>query len=368
MADPLPRTLAVLHDGIAQGLNLGAQLYVSLDGQTVADVAVGEARPGEAMTPDHLTLWMSAGKPVTAALAVGCVAEGTLSLDGPVADAMPEFGVNGKDAITLRHLLTHTGGFRGPMNNFSPGTWDELVARACALRQEPGWVPGERAGYHVGSSWFVLGRLVELATGRSLGEQVTLMYLHDEHALPDAALPRIGMSPEELERLRPLIAPMHSTDPAARGEFAGNRDDAITVPRPGANARGPIRMLGRFYERLHAATRGDSGGGLDPDLARQAVARQRVGMHDRTFDAPLDWGWGVMLDSKRYGGEHAYGFGPYASDATFGHGGNQSSNGFCDPERRLVVAWTCNGMPGEPTHQARNRAINAAVYEDLRLA
>ena len=38
------RTLNILRLGIEQGLHLGAQIYVSLDGQTLLDDAVGEAR------------------------------------------------------------------------------------------------------------------------------------------------------------------------------------------------------------------------------------------------------------------------------------------------------------------------------------
>jgi CubicO group peptidase (beta-lactamase class C family) len=75
-----------------------------------------------------------------------------------------------------------------------------------------------------------------------------------------------------------------------------------------------------------------------------------------------------MIDSKQYAGEHAYGFGPHASADTFGHSGNQSSCAYADPKHGLVVAWTCNGMPGEAKHQARASAINRAIYEDLGLA
>jgi hypothetical protein len=39
-------------------------------GQTIADLALGEARSGNALRPDHLMLWMSATKPVTA-VAIG---------------------------------------------------------------------------------------------------------------------------------------------------------------------------------------------------------------------------------------------------------------------------------------------------------
>jgi CubicO group peptidase (beta-lactamase class C family) len=63
-----------------------------------------------------------------------------------------------------------------------------------------------------------------------------------------------------------------------------------------------------------------------------------------------------------------YGYGKYASAKTFGHSGSKSSCAFCDPDHQLVVAWVCNGMPEESKHQARQRAINEAIYEDLNLA
>jgi len=81
----------------------------------------------------------------------------------------------------------------------------------------------------------------------------------------------------------------------------------------------------------------------------------------------MDWGLGLMLSSYRKADNAPYGFGRYASRSAFGHGGNQSSIGFCDPENELVVAWVANGMPGEKAHQQRNRAINEAIYQDLGL-
>jgi CubicO group peptidase (beta-lactamase class C family) len=60
-----------------------------------------------------------------------------------------------------------------------------------------------------------------------------------------------------------------------------------------------------------------------------------------------------------------YGYGSQASEAAFGHSGAQSSCAFADPARGVVVVWICNGRPGEPRHQRRARAVNAAIDEDL---
>ena len=101
----LPKSRAVLERGIDEGLHPGAQLYVSRRGEPVAELALGEARPGVAMRPDTLVLWLSSTKPV-AAVAIGQLWErGLLRLDDPIALHEPEFAQGGKDGITIRHRV-----------------------------------------------------------------------------------------------------------------------------------------------------------------------------------------------------------------------------------------------------------------------
>src|SRR2546430_1200029 len=112
MAPKLTRTVAVIEQGIAQGLHIGAQIFVSLDGQTIGDVALGEARRGVPMRADTLMLWLSSAKPITAVAIAQLWERGKLELDDRVAKRIPEFAAHGKDRITIRHILTHTAGFR----------------------------------------------------------------------------------------------------------------------------------------------------------------------------------------------------------------------------------------------------------------
>jgi CubicO group peptidase (beta-lactamase class C family) len=110
---------------------------------------------------------------------------------------------------------------------------------------------------------------------------------------------------------------------------------------------------------------------LSADAVDDMTRRHRTGLFDKTFGHVIDFGLGLIINSRDDAEEDdalPYGYGPYASRETFGHSGAQSSCAFCDPRHRLVVAWACNGMPGEPAHQRRQRALNAAVYEDLGLA
>lgn len=367
----LSRTIGVIEAGIGRGLHPGAQLYVSLRGRTVFDDAFGRTEfngSGVPVTPDSLTLWMSAGKPLAAISIAQLAAAGKIGLEERIAAHIPAFDRHGKGAITVRHLLHHTGGFRGPMGSFEPGTWEHQVEKACSLKLEPGWVPGQKAGYHPGSSWFILGELVRVASGQSY-DQYVREHVFGPLGINDAW---VGMPHAQWDAYGERVAPTLITDPAQKNVVTRLNDPEINaVPRPGANARGPVRALGNVYEALlspHSAQVSARPTLLSPAEIVTLAARSRVGLFDHTFKCVLDWGLGFLVDSKEYAGEHPYGYGPHASPAAFGHSGNQSTCAFADPAHGLAVAWACTGMPGDAAHDARQKAINAAIYEDLGLA
>jgi CubicO group peptidase (beta-lactamase class C family) len=360
----LPRTCAVIDSGIQVGLHVGAQVYAALDGRVVADFGRGEARPGVPMTADTIMLWLSASKPVTAAAVMQLVERGKLVLDEPVSKLIPEFAQHGKDSITLRHLLVHTGGFRWVNVDPLQTSWSEIIAQICAARPERGWIPGQKAGYHPYSSWYILGELVRRADGRPIGE-----YARQEIFLPlDMIDSWIGMPAEDRLRNRERMGVMLQLDKAEPYPHRYDTPEGADQPAPGGNARGPMHDLGRFYQML--LSHGELAGArvLSPESVKLMTTPQRVGMFDETFRHVMDWGLGTIIDSNRYGAETVpYGYGKYSSPGTFGHGGSQSSVAFADPDRQLAVAVVFNGMPGEAKHDIRMRAILAALYEDLWL-
>ncbi|HXW85445.1 MAG TPA: serine hydrolase domain-containing protein, partial [Candidatus Binataceae bacterium] len=156
----------VIEDGIKARLHLGAQLYVSRAGSTVGDLAFGEAREGVPMRPDTLNLWMSSVKPITAIAIAQQWERGKLELDDPVARHLPEFAAKGKDRVTVRHVLTHTGGFPFAVTNWAVIPWEKIIGELCDAPLLPGWVPGERMGYHVASGWYALAEIVRRIDGR----------------------------------------------------------------------------------------------------------------------------------------------------------------------------------------------------------
>ena len=366
--DRLPRAVAAIERGGAEGLHVGAQLYASLDGEVVADFARGLARTGPdvPMAPGTLMLWLSATKPVAAVAVAQLWERGLLDLDDPVARHIDRFGARGKDRITLRHLLTHTGGLRALAGQWEEQSWDDIVAAVCDMRPEPDWVPGRKAGYHLATSWYILGELVRrLDPQHRPFERYVREMIFQPVGMRDAW---VGLPPEKYRTYGDRIGYMHDTASEPRPFHPGDTEPGAAACRPGSNGRGPVRELGYFYEMLLGRGRREGAQVLSPQSVEAITATHRVGMYDFTFRHTMDWGLGFLINSGRYPpGPAPYGYGPHASPRTFGHGGSQCCTAFADPERSLVVAILWNGRPGEPKHDRRLRETVAALYEDLGL-
>ncbi|MEM7481886.1 MAG: serine hydrolase domain-containing protein [Acidobacteriota bacterium] len=370
-ADRLPAAVGEIAQGIDEGLHLGAQLYVSIGGRPVADFALGGDREGRPLEPTDLALWLSATKPVTA-VAVGQLWErGLLALDDPVARHLPEFGEHGKGDITLRHLLTHTGGIRMLEVGWPHASWEEILDKICQRRPEPRWTAGEKAGYHLTSSWFVLGEVIRRLDGRPFSTYVR-QEIFEPLDLDDSW---IGMPEETFEGYGDRIAKTYNTADDEGAPFRRPREhswhglERVTRPSPGGNGRGPIRELGRFYEALAAGGALDGRRILRPQTVEALTARHRVGLYDHTFKHILDWGLGFIPDSKQYGEDTVpYAYGRLCSRRTWGHSGYRSSTGFADAAHGLVVALVFNGTPDDAGHDRRMRRVLEAIYWDLGLA
>jgi len=370
---PMPRRVVdLLRQGIDDGLHLGAQAYASVDGETRLDLAVGEARKGAPMQRETLVLWLSACKPVTAVAVAQQIEAGRLELDRPVAADIPEFGPHDKDSITLRHVLTHTGGFRAAPFKYPRDDWDTIIAAICDARLEPRWTPGVDAGYHPHTGWFILAELVKRASGLPFARYVR-EHVFDRLGMDDCWVGMDGDAYGGYVRDARLAATYDTEGPRPKPHTWHQRA-WVTGVRPGGNGYGPARQVARLYEAL-------LNGGAHPDrpdspvLTADTVARltdrhrsDTPDAPDRTFKHPMDWGLGFILGHDPYEPKRPYSYGPHASAGAFGHGGYQSSVAFADPAHGLAAAVVCNGTPGERGHHLRMQPILAALYEELGLA
>src|SRR5262249_52777601 len=96
------------------------------------------------------------------------IQRGLISLDEPVQTYVPEFKGEGKEKITVRHLLTHTSGLRAGIETRSGWKGQAAaVQRACAER--PISPPGLEFRYS-DINFFMLGEIVQRVTRTPLQE------------------------------------------------------------------------------------------------------------------------------------------------------------------------------------------------------
>lgn len=361
-----PKAYEIAVRGIDEKLHLGVQVYASKEGKPLIDDGIGEARPGAAMTPRTVNLWLSASKPLTAVAVAQLRERGLLELDAPVARYVPAFRGQGKEHITLRHLLTHTSGLKEEAGEPWP-SGGESLRRLLTLSLEQGRSPGETAAYSPAVAWFVLGEVVRAVDGRRI-DRYLREEVFDPLGVDDWSL---GIDSERLEELGDRIGWMFTR--TRSGELVPhaffNSPEGLAAVNPGANGRGSARSLGRFYEALLGGGRLGAARILEPESVALFTSRQRIGLYDHTLRHVVDWGLGFTVNSNRYGPESVpYSFGRHAGDEAFGHSGAQSSVAFADPAFDLVVAVVFNGQPGEGRHQLRMRAFLSALYEEMGLA
>jgi CubicO group peptidase (beta-lactamase class C family) len=141
------------------------------DGETtIAPYGVLNAATGVETTADSLFQIGSVTKPWTATMIVQLAAEGRLDLDDAVVKLLPEAPIDPR--ITVRHLLTHTGGIDGDVFT-DTGRGDGCVERYVALLGDVDMLfePGTAYSY-CNAGFVVLGRIIEVLDGRTWDESL----------------------------------------------------------------------------------------------------------------------------------------------------------------------------------------------------
>ncbi len=152
------------------------------------------------------------------------VERGKLDLDAPVARYLPAFAANGKNVITIRHLMTHMSGLRAGIPATPAWTgYEAAIQLACAesLRHAP-----DSAFLYSDINYIVLGEVVRLVSGQRLNDYVAKevfapLKMNDTGYLPPASkLARVA--PTELVEGKMIHGVVH--DPTARrmGGVAGH--------------------------------------------------------------------------------------------------------------------------------------------------
>jgi uncharacterized protein YbbC (DUF1343 family)/CubicO group peptidase (beta-lactamase class C family) len=150
----------------------GAVLLVGHGGRIMHQKAFGlraTSPRAEAMTTDTVFDLASLTKVVaTTPSVMRLIQYGQIRLDEPVAHYIPDFGLNGKDAVTVRQLLTHYSGLRPDIDLNPPWMGRDTAFRLA--HEEKLQAPQGSIFIYSDTNFIVLGELVQRLSGMPLDQ------------------------------------------------------------------------------------------------------------------------------------------------------------------------------------------------------
>ncbi len=269
------RVAARFEQECAQHEIVGASLLFVRGEEEVGFIAHGDAdRAGHrAVDRDTIYHWASCTKTLTGIAAMQLRDRGKLALDQPIVDLVPELravhdAFGDVSAITVRHLLAHSAGFRGatwpwggdrPWHPHEPTQWAQLVAMMPYTEVE--FAPGTKFAYSNPGIVFV-GRAIERLSGEDYEVYV------DKNLLRPLGMTHsyFDVTPYHLQRYR-----SHSYAIADGGvvtDHGADFDTGITVSNGGLNA--PLPDMARYLAFLLGACA--AGSDAANVLARTSIA------------------------------------------------------------------------------------------------
>ena len=357
-ADSVPALIERASREVESGLLPAAQMALAYEGEIVVSEAFG------ACTTTNRFQTYSAVKPTVSLTALELAHAGAFDLYGPVADVLPDFGANGKAAITVSQVLLHTGGF--PIAPFPPEKWTDRDQRLEVYGGwRVSWEPGTRFVYHPVNAHWVVADLIQQVTGQHyaeaiderihapLGQRRWLSVPGSEQGDIRAAV-SVGVEPDlaalaakyGLEEIPDLGVTSASLLPLSEPQH-------VELGTPGAGGVVRAEDLVLFYQAvLH-----------NPDhwlsssvRAEAMVVRQS---HPDWLGTPANRSHVFTLAGDD-GLANMRGHGHGASPKTFGHGGAKGQIAFGDPASGISFAFLTNGLDRDDFANAR-RSIGIAT-------
>ncbi len=328
----LQRTFDLIDGFVERGEVDGAAVAVAWRGEPVGEHHAGMARPGVAASGETVWPLASISKLYTAAVVVALVERGVVTLSMPVRMILPDFTGDGREAITLRHLLTHTSGliYESPemeQRLLAQTPLEEIVDEAYTYPLQ--FTPGSQHAYS-DYNYAIAGRVAAVATGRPFPELVRDLVL-EPAGLDDTFIPA---SPAVFDRLARVAGPLAEGTPGDM--YNGEYGLGLAHPAFGVSATvGDLMRFGLLFAPGSGArifseagvrlmttdqTGGNTPGSLLPDVPARHAA------------------WGAGFSVK---GDTSLS-GDLLSPASFGHGGATGCTLQIDPVEDIVIAYVSN--------------------------
>lgn len=324
----LQRVDAMVAEGIAEGKMPGCVLCVGDSKQLWLFKAYGnrQTQPEiEPMTVDTVFDMASITKPVATGMAImQLIDRGKLRLGDRVVDFFPDFGVEGKDAITIRDLLIHQSGLipDNALADYQQGP-EEAWKKICQLKLVA--AVGKEFKYS-DVNFIVLGKLVETISGQTLAD-----YCRKELFLP-LGMEETGFLP--VDDLKQRSAPTEQReDRWMRGEVHDPRAYLLGGVAGHAGLFSTAKDLAHFSQQVLRGFRQQGLGERGAVLSKRAMEVMTSGHRVSTGLRGLSWDKQTGYSSNR---------GDLLSPEAFGHGGFTGTVLWIDPAQDLFLIFLSN--------------------------
>lgn len=318
----------------------GAACAVMIDGEYVVDIWGGDAAPGRPWSAATRSVVFSVSKGVTTICLLIAAERGLLDLDEPVVTYWPEFGVHGKNRLTVRQLLAHRAGLIAPARDHTASDvadWFPVVDGLAA--QEPLWEPNTAFAYHPLTFGWLAGEVLRRATGKRPSE-----WLAQEITAPLGMRTTFGAAPDAAD-LAPILPPtnaeegipgsvderaLHERSMSMGGAFSAgpfqafNAEPCLRPEIPAANLVTSARDLAALYSATVCEVTGIRLTGAD--TIADASEPISSGTPFLGPDEGNVWATGFMVHSRRRG---------MAGPGSFGHDGAGGQLAFARPDLHL---------------------------------
>jgi CubicO group peptidase (beta-lactamase class C family) len=274
---------------------------------------------GKAASDDAMFLLGSISKPINVTAVMAVFDQGKFKLTDPVKKYLPAFKGEGRDDVTIRHLLTHVSGLPDQLANNNElrkkhATLTEFAEQT--MRTPLGFAPGSK--YQYSSMGIMLAaRIAELVS------ESDILTLVDRHVFQPLGMKHSAQGLGKFKQEDMVVCQMEgaapesgSGDPKAK-EWDWNSPywRKLGAPWGGTHASAPdiARFLAEFM--------GARGKAVKPETARLMIKN-----HNPDGLTPRGLGFGV---GKSAGS-------PGCSERTFGHTGSTGTLCWADPETETI--------------------------------
>lgn len=316
----------VINEAIEDEAFPGAVVLIWKDGKTIYEKAFGyytyDKSSLKIKTNTIYDLASLTKVVATTTAAMICYDRNLFSLDDKVANYIPEFGVNGKENITLLNLLIHNSGLTAWRKFYEKDlSADEVLNEIYSSELE--YIPGEKMVYS-DLGIITLGKIIEKVTGKSLDvfcndEIFKPLEMNSTFYNPDDSL-KIYCAPTEIDhywRMKSLQGEVHDETSAMLNGVAGH-----------AGLFSTASDISKLMSVLM-----NKGKLNDKQFIQQNTIEYFTKRYSEASSRAIGW------DTRSETGSSS---GSYFSPNSFGHTGYTGTSIWADPERNLFVVLLTN--------------------------